>query len=95
MAHLAWVPEAVTAREALGFVTGGCLARGGVGATSAEGSAGFAEDLTGGTAESTPGEIGAGVGGAGLFGGSAGGPYYLPEAIGGEAENGKYSYYRE
>ena len=32
---------------------------------------------------------------AGPFSGSAGGPHYLPEAIGGEAENGKYSYYRE
>ena len=50
-----------TAREALGFVTGGCVARGGVGTTSAEGSAGFTEDLTRGAAEGTPGEFGAGA----------------------------------
>ena len=50
-----------TAREVLGFVTGVCMARGGVGTTSAEGSAGFTEDLTRGAAEGTPGEFGAGA----------------------------------
>ena len=45
------------AREALGFVMGVYMARGGVGTTSAEVSADFTEDLTGGATESTPGEF--------------------------------------
>ena len=49
------------AREALGFVTGVFMARGGVGRTSAEVSADFTEDLTGGATEGIPGEFGAGA----------------------------------
>ena len=49
------------AREALGFVTDVFMARGGVGTTSAEGSAGFTVDLTRGVAEGTPREFGVGA----------------------------------